>query len=324
MIKKILTLAILFACTNGCIFSAKAENKPILKIYTFGAVASKYGSGPTLKEAFERDHDCEIQWVPVDTGMLLLNRLKWEGTKTKADVVMGLDSIVAKEALELDLFEPLGEPVTFGQSKLIPYSRTCLSFIYDQNRTPIPPHNFSELMSGKYKILMQDPRTSGTGTAIVVWVRNVFGDDAPDVWRRLNPHILTYTRGWSEAYTMFQRGEGDLVLSYMSSPIYHEVAEGKTNYRASRFEEGNITLYEMVGVVKTSDKKELGKQFIEFLRGKEGQDILATKGWQYPLQGKPEAWESLVTYEEPRTEVIDTFTLDRVGWVDEWQHTLSR
>lgn len=318
-----LVLTTLFLVLGFCQASS-AASKPQLKVYTFGAVASKYGAGPDVKEAFEKTCNCEIQWVPVDTGLLLFNRLKWEGSKTKADVVMGLDSIVAKEALELNLFEPLGEPVTFGQSELIPYSRTCLSFIYDQNRVQEPPKSFTDLMSGRYKILMQDPRTSGTGTAMVVWVRQIFGDNAPAVWKKLDKNVLTYTRGWSEAYTMFQRGEGDLVLSYMSSPIYHEVTEGKTNYRACRFQEGNITLYEMVGIVKHSKQKDLGRQFINFLRSPEGQHILSTKGWQYQLQGRPKDWENLATYEEPGAEVMDTFSLDRNAWVDEWQKTLTR
>lgn len=308
----------------GLIFQCVCNAKPTLKIYTFSAMSSQYGSGPYLKEAFEKQYNCHIQWIPFDTGIILLNRLKWEGAKTKADLVLGLDNITAQEALDLNIFEDLGQPQTFGQSQLIPYSRVSLAFIYEQTRLPEPPSSFEDLLGGNYTLLLQDPRTSGTGTAIVSWIRQIYGDKAPEVWKKLQPKILTFTRSWSEAYTLFQRGEGDLVLSYSSSPLYHEIQEGNTNYRAAIFKEGNLTLYEMGGITKTSQHKELAKHFIQFLRSPMGQTILATKGWQYPFQGKPKEWESCVTYQEPNKFIYSLRSFNRMEWVKEWKNSLKR
>lgn len=39
---------------------------------------------------------------------------------------------------------------------------------------------------------------------------------------------VTVTKGWSEAYGLFLKGESDLVLSYTTSPAYHIIAEKKT------------------------------------------------------------------------------------------------
>ncbi len=318
---KILKILLLF---TGVLTHQECLSKPILRVYTYAAMASKYGSGSYLKETFEQQCNCHLQWVPFDTGIMLLNRLKWEGGKSKADVVLGLESMIAQEALDLNLFEDLHHPITFGQSQLVPYSRISLAFVYDQNRVQNPPSSFDELIASPFKLILQDPRTSMTGTALVSWIRLLYGDQAPEIWKKLQPNILTFTRSWSEAYTLFQRGEGDLVLSYMSSPLYHEIEERKTNYQAAVFQDGNLTLYEMGGVLKLSQQKELGKEFIRFLRSPEGQNILATKGWQYPLEGRPKEWNNLVTYQEPNSHRHDLSSFDRVNWTNEWKESLTR
>ncbi len=43
---------------------------------------------------------------------------------------------------------------------------------------------------------------------------------------------LTVTKGWSEAYGLFLKGEGDFVLSYTSSPGYQMLNDQKDNYAA--------------------------------------------------------------------------------------------
>lgn len=318
---KFLKIALIFI---GVFAHLECFSKPTLRVYTYSAMASKYGSGPSLKDTFEKQCNCHLQWVPFDTGIMLLNRLKWEGDKSKADVVLGIESVIAQEALDLNLFMDLDLPPTFGQSQLIPYSRICLAFVYDQDRVPNPPSSFNELIEGSYKLILQDPRTSLTGTALVSWIRLIYGKKSSEFWKKLEPNILTFTRSWSEAYTLFQRGEGDLVLSYMSSPLYHEVKEGKTNYQAAVFRDGNLTLYEMGGILKMSQQKELSKDFIQFLRSPEGQNILATKGWQYPLEGRPDEWSDLATYREPDSHQHDLSSFDRVKWIKEWEQSLTR
>lgn len=63
---------------------------------------------------------------------------------------------------------------------------------------------------------------------------------------------LTVTKGWSESYGLFLKGEADLVLSYTSSPGYHMLADNKDNYAAALFEEGHYLQVEMAGVLTSS------------------------------------------------------------------------
>lgn len=46
----------------------------------------------------------------------------------------------------------------------------------------------------------------------------MYGDKAPAAWQQLAKKTVTVTKGWSEAYGLFLKGEGDLVLSYTTSP----------------------------------------------------------------------------------------------------------
>ena len=68
-----------------------------------------------MKEAFEKDCDCTIEWVAPGDGVAVLNRLKLEGANTKADVVLGLDTNLTAEAAATGLFGKHGLDVALGE-----------------------------------------------------------------------------------------------------------------------------------------------------------------------------------------------------------------
>ena len=70
-------------------------------------------------------------------------------------------------------------------------------------------------------------------------MRDVYGDEAGDAWKKLAPKIVTVTQGWSEAYGLFLKGEADMVLSYTTSPAYHIGVEKDQNKKAAIFPEGH-------------------------------------------------------------------------------------
>ena len=106
-----------------------------------------------------------------------------------------------------------------------------------------PPSSLKQLVEDKNgpKVVIEDPRTSTPGLGLLAWMQAVYGDKAPDAWKRCKPRIVTVTKGWSEAYGLFLKGEADMVLSYSTSPAYHIGAEKKTNYKAAMFSEGHAT-----------------------------------------------------------------------------------
>ena len=99
-------LAFSFAAAVSLTPAAQAKDK--LTIYTYDSFISEWGPGPKVKESFEKECDCEINWVASADGVALLNRLKLEGGNTKADIVLGLDTNLTTEARASGYFAPSG------------------------------------------------------------------------------------------------------------------------------------------------------------------------------------------------------------------------
>ena len=93
--------------------------------------------------------------------------------------------------------------------------------------------------------------------ALVLWIKEVYGDKAEEYWSKLAPNILTVTKGWSEAYGLFTSGEAEIVLSFNTSPAYHISAEGDQTKKAAIFDEGHYAYFELVGKLRNSDQPEL-------------------------------------------------------------------
>jgi thiamine transport system substrate-binding protein len=185
----------------------KAEDKT-LTIYTYESFTSEWGPGPKVKAAFEKTCNCTVNFVSVADGVALLSRLKLEGAATKADVVLGLDTNLIAEAKETGLFDVSGidthglkVPGDFSDNVFIPYDYGHFAVIYDSQVIKNPPHSMKDLVEGDpaQKIVIEDPRTSTPGLGLLLWVRSVYGDKAPEAWAKLKGRVLTVTPGWSEA-----------------------------------------------------------------------------------------------------------------------------
>lgn len=97
----------------------------------------------------------------------------------------------------------------------------------------------------------------GTGPAAVD--AKVYGDQAPEAPAEAGRETVTVTKGWSEAYGLFLKGESDLVLSYTTSPAYHMIEEKKDNYAAANFAEGHYLQVEVAARTAASKQPELAE-----------------------------------------------------------------
>ena len=218
----------------------QAQDKPVLTVYTYGSFAGEYGPGGTVKERFEQSCGCTLEWVTSEDAGTLLARLKLEGASTKADVVLGLDTNLIAEAEATGLFAPhgveatgFGLPVEWTDDTFLPFDWGWFAFVYDETRLASPPKSLHDLVDAADgpKIVIQDPRTSTPGLGLLLWMRDVYGDEAGEAWKKLAPKVVTVTQGWSEAYGLFLEGEADMVLSYTTSPAYHLGVEKDPNTR---------------------------------------------------------------------------------------------
>lgn len=317
--------------------ASPAAAKETLTVYTYDSFVSDWGPGPKVKEAFERDCDCILEWVAPGDGVALLNRLKLEGSNTKADVVLGLDTNLTAEAAATGLFGKHGLDVNLARTPLpwvdeyfMPYDFAHFAVIYDSEAMANPPASLDELVNGDaaQKIVLQDPRSSTPGLGFLLWMKSVHGDRAAEAWKTLSSRVLTTTPGWSEAYALFTRGEAPMVLSYTTSPAYHMIAENSERYKAAAFSEGHYLQIEVAGLVAASPEKALAQTFLAFMMGPGFQDQIPTNNWMFPAGATssplPAAFDKLVKPE--KTLLFSPLEVDqnRRAWIDEWLNATAR
>lgn len=277
---------------TALILTASAASAEPLTVYAPDYFASEWGPGPAIKEAFETSCGCEIEYVTGD----LLPRLRLEGERTTADVVIGLNTDDAERARQTGLFAPhnvtiegLTMPVDWTDETFVPFNWGHTAFVYDSTKLDSVPSTFQGLLdaSDDLRIVVQDPRTSVSGLALALWMKSVFGDDTQAAWEALAPKIVTVTKGWSEAYGMFTEGEADMVLSYTTSPAYHIIAEEDLTKKAAIFDEGHYVMVETAGQIGSTDQPELAQAFLDFILTEDFQSIIPTGNWSLPAKLDP-------------------------------------
>ena len=293
--KTIPTIAGLILVASGA-----AAQEPVLTVYTYDSFVPDWGPGPAIEAAFEETCVCDLQFVAAGDGAALLARLRLEGERTEADIVLGLDTNLIAAATETGLFAPHGItaetdlPVAWDDPLFLPYDWGWFAFVAEAD-TPAPA-SFAELADSDLRIVIQDPRSSTPGLGLLMWVRAAHGDAAPQVWDGLADNILTVTPGWSEAYALFLDGEADAVLSYTTSPAYHRIAEGDDGKVAWTFDEGHYLQVEVAGKVAGTDQPELADAFLRFMLTDGFQAVIPTTNWMYPAvmpeSGLPEGFET--------------------------------
>jgi thiamine transport system substrate-binding protein len=322
-----IALAVLVAGTSGL---ALAQDKPTLTIYTYDGFAAEWGPGTPLKEGFEATCNCNVNWVAADSSIGTLRRVQLEGDSTEADIIVGLDTAIAGEARATGLFADhglelsgLSLPEPWTDAQFVPFDYSHFAFMHDTDTMPEPPQSFEELIAldDDVKIAIQDPRSATPGLGLLLWVKAAYGDQAPEIWAGLKPHILTITRDWSESYSLFLEGEADMVLSYTTSPAYHIFDEGDHTIKAALFEEGHFPQIEVAGILKSSDQQDLAREFLAYLASPEGQRHIPTTNWMFPVVDLgAELDPSFAELPEPETTLTlpeEEIIANSGAWIDE-------
>jgi thiamine transport system substrate-binding protein len=329
-----ITLALLSSI--ALLAPAKAEGA--LTVYTYESFTAEWGPGPKIEAVFEKQCGCDLKFVSVADGVALLNRLKLEGENTSAEIVLGLDTNLTAEAAATGLFAPHGIAAPkldaalaeWKDAYFLPYDFGYFAVVYDSEKLKTPPASLKELVEGSadQKIVIQDPRTSTPGLGLVLWMKSVYGDGASEAWKKLSPRILTVTPGWSEAYGLFTKGEAEMVLSYTTSPAYHEIAENSQRYKAAAFSEGHYMQVEVAGQTKKGAANPLAKQFLEFMLTPDFQDAIPENNWMLPAAAtsKPlnPVFAGLVRPAKAWLKSPEEVEQNRREWIAEWLAALGR
>jgi len=310
-----------------------ANADEMLTIYTYDSFTSEWGPGPQLEKRFEQICQCDLVFVAAEDGVSILNRLRIEGDKSRADVVLGLDNGLLVEARKTNIFQPhktdisgLLPSLTWQDDHFIPYDFGYFAFVYDSNKIPEPADSFAALLASDAKIIYQDPRTSTPGQGLMMWVQAVFTDRSAEAWQQLAEQTVTVTKGWWESYGMFLEGASDYVLSYTTSPAYHMLTEDKHHIKAAQFKEGHIRQIEVAGITRYAKNPELAQHFLQFLLSTEAQQIIPVTNWMLPVVegvALPPAFSELIT------PVSIGFTPEAIAehrkqWILEWRSSAIR
>ncbi|EGR1577721.1 thiamine ABC transporter substrate binding subunit [Vibrio parahaemolyticus] len=328
--KTTLNLIALAAITSTSAFAA--ENT--LTIYTYDSFAADWGPGPKIEQAFEAKCGCDVNFVALDDGVSILNRLRLEGGNSKADIVLGLDNNLMAEAKKTGLLTEHNVdtantvlPNGWSDTTFVPYDYGYFAFVYNKEKLANPPKSMKELVETRddLKVIYQDPRTSTPGQGLMLWMKSIYGDDVTQAWQKLASKTVTVTKGWSEAYSMFLNGESDLVLSYTTSPAYHLIAENDSKFATANFAEGHYMQVEVAAKVKGSKNSELADEFINFILSDEFQSAMPTGNWMYPVTDVelPKGFETLSVPSKSLSFSADEVAKMRKSWIREWQSALT-
>ncbi|MHA1127572.1 MAG: thiamine ABC transporter substrate binding subunit [Alphaproteobacteria bacterium] len=308
---------------------------PTLTVYTYDSFVSDWGPGPAVEAAFEETCGCDLVFVGAGDGAALLARLKLEGARTKADVVLGLDTSLIANAKATEMFAPhngipanLDLPIAWSDDVFLPYDWGYFAFVYDKTQLSNAPTSFAALLESDVSIIIQDPRSSTPGLGLLLWVKEIFDDDTAEAWETLSPRIVTVTKGWSEAYGMFLEGEADMVLSYTTSPAYHLIAEEDDSKAAAIFDEGHYMQIEVAAKVVGTEQGPLADKFLDFMMSDTFQSIIPTTNWMYPavlpVSGLPDGFIAENEPEKALLIPINDVEAIRKEALAEWLSALSQ
>lgn len=319
-------------------FPVIAQPAAELTIYTHPSFAAKWGPGPAVKQAFEQQCACKINYVVLGSGGDILQRLRLEGKNSTADIVLGLDTGTMDTAKKTGLLAPhqidlsaLDLPIDWTDELYVPYDWGYFAFVYDTEQLPEPPTSLEALINAPddLKIIIQDPRTSTPGLGLLLWMKSVYGDKASEKWQQLSGKILTTTKSWSDGYfSLFMNGEAPMILSYSTSPAYHMAIDKTDRYQAASFSEGHYLQVEVAALVKSSTHKKLAREFLQFMLTDGFQKNIPLKNVMYPAidlgTDLPDVFDRLIT--PPKTLYFDPAIVaeHRKAWLNEWLNAMTQ
>ena len=306
--------------------SCSQDQSPHLSIMTHSSFSSEFGPGPHLKREFEKNCQCVVDYKNAGNAGLIVKKLQ---LGAQADVVMGLDQLSLAEIGDLIKWKKTGivkawNLHTSPVKNLLPYDWSPMTFIYRLGEIS-PPQSWSEFLSNReYKVGLQDPRSSTPGRQLLWWIYNL---NSP---QGFSSQLKTFHRikyrvspSWSTAYGLFKAGKTQMVFSYLSSLFYHWGEEKDFTYQAVSFPSGHPIQVEYMGILESSSKSQLAKDFVTFVLSPVGQSILVKYNFMFPTVGNSPVFRKKL----PRLKILDTrrwkdFVTHMDNHIQSWEKSL--
>lgn len=272
-----------------------SEQKPTIRVFAYSSFTSKWGPGPQLKQLFEQNCECIIEFIEGSDSGILLQRLKIEGQKLGADLVIGFDQFdlqkatveLSWRALDFSAIEIDSQIRLASKNEyFVPYDWGVLSFVARKSKGISSTMSLDDLLKSQFasKIALQDPRTSSVGLQFVMWVLKVKGEEEGfEYLKQMMKQAHSFSPSWSTAYGLFKSDQVDLVLSYTASPLYHSIEEKNDDYMSLEMIEPQPVQVEFVGIPAFCKNCNKAEEFINLIMSPEGQKIIMEKNYMLPV-----------------------------------------
>ncbi|WP_297549244.1 thiamine ABC transporter substrate-binding protein [Thermococcus sp.] len=286
----LLLMAVLLVSLTGA-RPVKAEET--LTVYSYDSIE------PWMKEIipiFEKEYGVKVQLVTFGDAGEVLSKLIIEKNNPQADVVVGIDNSYLQKALQAGILIPYKpENAKYIPEWIIkdfdptfhltPYDYGAIAIVYKKDVVKNPPKTFEDLTKPEWKgkLIVENPLTSSTGMAFLLWTIGVYGDRWPYYWEKLKQNDVIIVKGWSAGWEMWDKNQAPLFVSYATDPAYAACEENSTNIGAVFLNNTAYVQIEGAGIVKGTKHPKLAQEFINFLISKEAQEKLPTTQWMYPV-----------------------------------------
>lgn len=193
-------------------------------------------------------------------------KIKNEGTKVEADIVLDLETAHMKDVQ--DNFADLSSFDTSFYLDGINTSNNYLTWIkytmnliidnkyFEEHNLDIPK-TYDDLLKSEYKdlIAMPDPKTSGTGYAFYLNVVNIMGEDkAIEYFKKLKNNLREFTTSGSGPTNLLKQGEVAIALGMTAQGV--EAINAGYDFSIVELETGSPYNTTSCGIIKGREKND--------------------------------------------------------------------
>ncbi len=261
-----------------------------VRAISYSSFLAEWGPGPALKSEFEKQSQCKLTWIQGEDAGLLIEK----GKALDVDVVVGLDAWTLRPSQSQDLWLEHGVSLTmlspefaaFSGEKVLALDWAPVGFVYHRSERKVPPKSLDELLEQQYSgsLSLLAPRASVPGFLFFLWI---LADRGPDkgleFLRQLAPQVQSLSASWSQAYGQFTRGLVPFVLSYGTSPLYHQIIENRDDVQFAADKVAQPIHIEFATIRKESRNPVKARELLLFLISDNGQRTLMSKNWMFSV-----------------------------------------
>ena len=308
----------------------------VLRIYAYSSFANSWGAGPELVKVFQAQSGTQVDLIDVGDSRMILNRMRLEGDRLAADLIVGLDQYSLEEARDLRRFESLSDLVrdvswnsklpaeARGYEDFLAFDWAPLSYVYRLSGKRAPT-SIQDLMQPEWKAswVGVDPGTSTVGFQWLEWVMGVFGEARAAVeLKALLPSMKTVAPSWSGAYGLFQKKHVELAFSQITSVIYHRLEEKNFDYDWARLKEAHPYQVEFAGIPRTCVACKEAYDFLYFLVSAPAQQILMRKNYMLPTIAGVVEGSEFESLEIPPLAPLKASSLSSTQLLEIWKESV--